>query len=225
MEANNSLFHPLKGESLRKWTDLSEWVKSFSRVRLFATPWTVAPQAPPSMGFPRQEYWSGLLFPSPWTDLPTDKIGTQTPNFKTPNSLPRALGHLEMHLFCHFLVRGAQGPLLEIKSGAFKRRHFYYNCHGEQGAVSSSKMKFSHLVTTNPSLSESNLPHACPGSHKLPLTGHYQASKCLLSSHLGGLKSFHTQQVQYWICCLLNLNFFPAFSISVGGKPSTHNAS
>ena len=36
-----------------------------SRVQLFATPWTVAPQAPLSMGFPRQEYWSGLPFPSP----------------------------------------------------------------------------------------------------------------------------------------------------------------
>ena len=32
-------------------------------VRFFATPWTVARQAPPSMGFPRQEYWSGLPFP------------------------------------------------------------------------------------------------------------------------------------------------------------------
>ena len=38
-------------------------VKSLSRVRLFATPWTVAYQAPPSMGFSRQEYWSGLPFP------------------------------------------------------------------------------------------------------------------------------------------------------------------
>ena len=34
-------------------------VKSLSRVRLFATPWTVAHQAPLSMGFSRQEYWSG----------------------------------------------------------------------------------------------------------------------------------------------------------------------
>ena len=40
-------------------------VKSFSHVRLFATPWTVANQAPPSMGFSRQEYWSGLPFSSP----------------------------------------------------------------------------------------------------------------------------------------------------------------
>ena len=41
------------------WERGSE-VKSLSRVRLFATPWTVPYQAPPSMGFSRQEYWSGL---------------------------------------------------------------------------------------------------------------------------------------------------------------------
>jgi len=40
-------------------------VKSLGRVRLFATPWTAAYQAPPSMGFSRQEYWSRLPFPSP----------------------------------------------------------------------------------------------------------------------------------------------------------------
>ena len=44
-------------------------LKSLFRVRLFATPWTVAYQAPPSMEFSRQEYWSGLPFPSPG-DLP-----------------------------------------------------------------------------------------------------------------------------------------------------------
>ena len=48
-------------------------VKSLSRVRLFATPWTVAYQAPLSMGFSRQEYWSGLPFPSPG-DLPDPGI-------------------------------------------------------------------------------------------------------------------------------------------------------
>ena len=40
-------------------------VKSVSRVRLLATPWTAAYQAPPSMGFSRQEYWSGVPLPSP----------------------------------------------------------------------------------------------------------------------------------------------------------------
>ena len=37
----------------------------FSRVRLYATPYTAAHQAPPSLGFSRQEHWSGLPFPSP----------------------------------------------------------------------------------------------------------------------------------------------------------------
>ena len=58
-------------KSLKKKKNLA-WkvkVKSLSRVWLFATPWTEAYQAPPSMGFPRQEYWSGLPFPSPG-DLP-----------------------------------------------------------------------------------------------------------------------------------------------------------
>ena len=45
-----------------KW---KETVKSLSRVRLFMTPWTAAYQAPTSMGFSRQEYWSGLTLPSP----------------------------------------------------------------------------------------------------------------------------------------------------------------
>jgi len=48
-------------------------VKSLSRVWLFATPWTVAYQAPLSMGFSRQEYWSGLPFPSP-RDIPNPGI-------------------------------------------------------------------------------------------------------------------------------------------------------
>ena len=46
-------------------TALKVKVKSLSCVRLFATPWTKVHQAPPSMGFSRQEYWSGLPFPSP----------------------------------------------------------------------------------------------------------------------------------------------------------------
>ena len=53
-------------------------VKSLSYVRLFATPWTVVYQAPPSMGFFRQEYWSGLPFPSPG-DLPNPGIKPRSP--------------------------------------------------------------------------------------------------------------------------------------------------
>ena len=53
-------------------------MKSFSRVQLFVTPWTVAHQAPLSMGFSRQEYWSGLPFPSPG-DLPDPGIEPRSP--------------------------------------------------------------------------------------------------------------------------------------------------
>ena len=53
-------------------------VKSLSRVRLFSTPWTVAYQALPSMGFSRQECWSGLPFPSPG-DLPNPGIEPMSP--------------------------------------------------------------------------------------------------------------------------------------------------
>ena len=59
-------------ESLVSWGQSSRWngfvvgvVQSLSHVWLFATSWTVAHQSPPSMGFYRQEYWSGLPFPSP----------------------------------------------------------------------------------------------------------------------------------------------------------------
>ena len=48
-------------------------VKSLSRAQLLVTPWTAAYQASPSMGFSRQEYWSGVPFPSPW-NLPDPGI-------------------------------------------------------------------------------------------------------------------------------------------------------
>ena len=45
-------------------------VKSLSHVQLLATPWTAAHQAPPPMGFSRQEHWSGVPLPSPPSNLP-----------------------------------------------------------------------------------------------------------------------------------------------------------
>ena len=62
---------------LKKWSE----VKSLSHVRLFVTQWTVAYQAPPSMGFSRQEYWSGLPFPSPG-DLSNPGIEPGSPAFQ-----------------------------------------------------------------------------------------------------------------------------------------------
>ena len=56
-------------------------VKSLSRVRLFATPWIILHQAPPSMRFSRQEYWSGLPFPSPG-NLPNPGTEPRSPTLQ-----------------------------------------------------------------------------------------------------------------------------------------------
>ena len=61
-------------------------MKSLSHVRLFATPWTMAYQVPPSMGLSRQEYWSGLPFPSPG-DLPNGGIELGSPTLQA-DTLP-----------------------------------------------------------------------------------------------------------------------------------------
>ena len=52
-------------------------MKSLSCVRLFATPWTVAHQAPLSLGFSRQEHWSGVPFPSPMHESESENEVTQ----------------------------------------------------------------------------------------------------------------------------------------------------
>ena len=63
---------------IRLFEDWKVKVKSLSRVWIFVTPWTVAHQAPPSMEFSRQEYWSGLPFPSPG-DLPNTGMEPRSP--------------------------------------------------------------------------------------------------------------------------------------------------
>ena len=62
LQARTLEWVPISFSNAWKW---KAKVKSLSHVRLFATPWTVAYQAPPSTGFSRQEYWSGLPLPSP----------------------------------------------------------------------------------------------------------------------------------------------------------------
>ena len=71
-------------------------VKSLSLVRLFATPWTVSYQAPPSMGFSRQEHWSGLPLPSPG-DLPNPGIKPGSPALEADTLTSEPPGN--MYLF------------------------------------------------------------------------------------------------------------------------------
>ena len=64
--------------NIKYFIPLKVKVKLLSRVQLLVTPWTVAYQVPLSMGFSRQEYWSGLPFPSPG-DLPDPGIEARSP--------------------------------------------------------------------------------------------------------------------------------------------------
>ena len=103
-----------------KW---KEKVKSLSRVRLLATPWTAAHQAPPSMGFSRQEYWSGVPLPSPkttiWPSNPTPRhipcccvASVVSDSVQPHRQQPTRLRHpwdspgKNTGVSCHFLLQG-----------------------------------------------------------------------------------------------------------------------
>ena len=73
-------------------------MKSLSRVRFFATLWTVAHQAPQSMGFSKQEYWSGLPFPSSG-DLPDPGIEPGSPALQVDSLPPEPPGKLQRDQF------------------------------------------------------------------------------------------------------------------------------
>ena len=95
-------------------------MKLLSHVRLFATPWTVAYKPPPPMRFSRQEYWSGLPFPSPG-DLPNPGIEPRSPTLQAdalPSEPPGDMRELQYiflsyvnkdliflgHFSCHWII-------------------------------------------------------------------------------------------------------------------------
>ena len=88
-------------------------MKSLSHVLLFETPWTVAYHAPPSVGFSRQEYWSGLLFPSPG-DLPNPGIEPRSPALQADALPSEPPGKLKSSLYIwNFLVHVLLEPSLK----------------------------------------------------------------------------------------------------------------
>ena len=86
-------------------------------VRLFATLWTVALQAPLSMGFSRQEYWSGLPFPSPG-DLPDPRIKLRSPALQVDSLLSEP-----PLLFIEWLTVSSYTPMKKIME---KRKSVLY---------------------------------------------------------------------------------------------------
>ena len=82
----------LKGDSVSApWCWNRQNIVAFSCVQLFVTPWIVARQAPLSMEFFRQEYWSGLPFPSPW-DLPNQGTESWSPKLQADSLLSESPG-------------------------------------------------------------------------------------------------------------------------------------
>ena len=110
-----------------EWVAISssnEWkwkvkVKSLSHVRLFATPWTEAYQSPPSLGFSRQEYWSGVPLPSPVS------ITTQ----------PQMLYILTFYNFCVIMSNISQSLI-------------YYELHWKLWEIQIKVCPFSHWDNT-----------------------------------------------------------------------------
>ena len=78
-------------------------VKVLSHVQLFVTPWTVAHQAPLSMGFSRQEQWSGLSFPSPG-DLPDLGIKPRSPALQADALTSEPTGKpIQIYIYTHYV--------------------------------------------------------------------------------------------------------------------------
>ena len=103
-----------------------------SPVRLFATPWTVAHQAPLSMAFPRQECWNGLPFPSP-EDLPNPWIKPGSPTLQACSSLfePPGKPHVSLtspKLDCSSVFYYLVILTLKSTSQLFFRMSLHMNC-------------------------------------------------------------------------------------------------
>ena len=92
--------------NVSRWSDYTYEVKSLSRVRLFVTPWAAASQAPPSMGFSRQEYWSGVPFPSPG-DLPDSGIEPGSPVLRVdalPSKPPGKPNYTYIYMYIYMYI-------------------------------------------------------------------------------------------------------------------------
>ena len=96
-------------------------VKSLSRVLLLATPWTAAFQAPPSMGFSRQEYWSGVPLPSP-----SSTVELKHSHYRWEEKLLNSLSLLEIErsIMTWELVR-CNGHVLLIPEDHFESMFLY----------------------------------------------------------------------------------------------------
>src|SRR5574341_1527069 len=99
-------------------------MKSLSCVRLLATPWTAAHQAPPSMGFSRQEYWSGVPLPSPPDILGIYQMKCPSPKQK-PINMTLEWRNWNPHMLLVGMYNGA--PTLEDSLAVSRKGEHSYH--------------------------------------------------------------------------------------------------
>ena len=127
-------------------------VKSLSRVRLLVTPWTAAYQAPPFLGYSRQEYWSGVPLPSPyccsvtqWCPTLCYPMGWSTPGLPVP---PYLSEFAQIHVHCisdsvqpsHPLMPFPFWPLSFPASWSFVMNHPFSSDDQNTGASASTSV-------------------------------------------------------------------------------------
>ena len=140
-------------------TCLKVKVKSLSLCdRLFVTLWTVAHQVPPSMGFSRQEYWSGLPFPSPG-DLPNPRIEPRSPALQADALTVELPGKPKNTGVSSLSLRQKIFPSQELNRGLLHCTWILYQL-SYQGSPKifticyskSLRVLFSHLVFNSPGI-------------------------------------------------------------------------
>ena len=135
-------------------------MKSLSCVRLFAIPWTVAYQAPQSMEFSRQEYWSGLPFPSP--NLPSI--------LKSRDITLLTKEHIESVVMCFPCIVLGMFTIVESRKNKYfpnsvRLYHFCYKVKNLKEALEHFISKFNKC-----SLTYHNFEHNCENHKKLIFT-------------------------------------------------------
>ena len=159
-------------------------VKSLIRVRLFATLWTVGHQAPPSMGFPRQEYWSGLPFPSPG-DLPDPGIEPRSPSFQADALTSEPPGKPHMPWGNQLIIK---------KKWSILKPDLEYRCIAKSSI--SCEMRTFGLAWTKFSKGMELVPDP-PNHLKVASTALYR--KLLMSPHCSGISGYPGMQaVEKW---------------------------
>ena len=98
-------------------------MKSLSHVQLFVTPGTVAYQAPPSMGFSMQEYWTGLPFPSPGY-LPNPGIEPRSPTLQADALTSKPPGNPNSHSYPNPNLNPTQTKRIILGKALFFFGHF-----------------------------------------------------------------------------------------------------